>query len=484
MHARLEGIARRLAWALLVVASMGLGAPAQAARHGLPAAVQSALDRAHVPRSSLAVVVEEVGADKPALEWRADASMNPASLMKLVTTAAALDLLGPAWVWSTPVWLQGQVRNPGSDGVLDGDLVIKGGGDPKLVMERVWLLLRRVRQLGVREIHGDIVLDRSAFAPAGRDAAAFDGDGLRPYNVQPDALLINFRSVLATFTPDIARGVAVISTDPPMAGVSADVSVPLGSEPCGDWQAALKADFSDPAHLRFGGRFPLDCGERQWAFAYPDPAHYEQRLLTGMWTQMDGTLSGGVREGVAPASPPTFTVESPPLAEVIRDINKFSNNTMAQQLFLTLGLAQQGIGSPQTARQAVAQWVVQRFGALGAALTIDNGSGLSRDGRLSAALLARLLQQAWSSPVMSELMSSLPVMGVDGTLRRVGTSPGQAHLKTGTLRDVTGVAGFVLANSGKRYVLVAIVNDANARDARPAFEALVEWVTDGAPRWR
>jgi D-alanyl-D-alanine carboxypeptidase/D-alanyl-D-alanine-endopeptidase (penicillin-binding protein 4) len=114
-------------------------------------------------------------------------------------------------------------------------------------------------------------------------------------------------------------------------------------------------------------------------------------------------------------------------------------------------------------------------------MLLDNGSGLSRETRSSASLLARLLQQAWSSPVMPELMSSLPVNGLDGTLRRSPAAPGRAHLKTGSLRDVIGVAGYVLSDSGRRYVLVAIVNHANAPAARPALDALVQWSLRDAP---
>ncbi|HEX7442086.1 MAG TPA: D-alanyl-D-alanine carboxypeptidase, partial [Caldimonas sp.] len=189
---------------------------------------------------------------------------------------------------------------------------------------------------------------------------------------------------------------------------------------------------------------------------------------------------GKVPAGLAPA----FEMRSAPLAEIVRDINKFSNNVMAQQLFLTLGLSERGLGTPETARLVVRQWLAERFGAAAVGVVVDNGSGLSRDTRVSARLLAQLLQSAWASPVMPELMSSLPVAGIDGTLRRSRATPGRAHLKTGSLRDVVGVAGYVLANSGRRYVVVAIVNHPNANAARPALDALVQWTANddaGAP---
>jgi serine-type D-Ala-D-Ala carboxypeptidase/endopeptidase (penicillin-binding protein 4) len=446
----------------------------------LPADVDAALQRAGVPREALSVVVQEVGAATPHLSWQAQAPVNPASLMKLVTTAAALDLLGPAWSWTTPVWIQGTTLN----GVLDGNLVIKGNGDPKLVQERLWLLLRRVQQLGVREIRGDIVLDRSAFAAQQADPAEFDGDPTRPYNVQPDALLLNFKSVTYSFVPDVPRGVAWVGVDPVLAGTQVDRTVRLSAGSCDDWRGGLKASFAEATRVRFAGSYPAACGELNWPVADADPASYNARLIEALWRDMGGKLSGRVVDGSAPVGlKPSFELKSPPLADVVRDINKFSNNVMAQQLFLTLALQRQP-GQPasaEAARAVLREWLVARTGELPPGMHLDNGSGLSRETRLSAALMVQLLQLAWSSPAMPELLSSLPINGLDGTLRRSRATPGRAHLKTGSLRDVAGLAGYVLSDSGRRYVLVAIINHPNANAARPALDALVQWSLRDAP---
>ena len=445
----------------------------------LPAEVAAAMDRAKLPHEALAVVVQEVGIRRARLEAMADQPVNPASLMKLFTTFAALDLLGPAWSWTTPVWLQGTVR----DGVLEGNLVIKGTGDPRIVVERVWLLLKRVQQLGVREIRGDIVLDRSAFSAPEPNPADFDGEPLRAYNVRPDALLLNQKALVFTITADAGRGLAMIGTDLPLAGVRVDTSVPLSAGPCADWRASLQADFSDPARIRFNGTWPAACGDKVWPVAYADPKSYNERALAGLWAEMGGRLGGTVRDGAAPTTRPSFELTSAPLADVVRDTNKFSNNVMAQQLFLTLGLTLRGAGTPQASREVLQAWAGDRLGPINPGeLVVDNGAGLSREGRVSAKLLARLLQLAWASPVMPELMSSLPVSGLDGTLRRSRVTPGRAHLKTGSLRDVNGVAGYVLAPSGRRYVVVAIVNHANAGAARPVLDAVVQWAADDAAR--
>ncbi len=461
---------------LICLASQATAAP----QVGLPPEVDAALQRAGVPRDAMVVVAQEVGASEARLVWQPQLPVNPASLMKLVTTSAALDLLGPAWAWSTPVWIQGTTLN----GVLDGNLVIKGTGDPKFVQERLWQVLRRVQQLGVREIRGDIVIDRSAFKLPPHDPGAFDAKPHSPQNTGADALLLNYKSVQLTFTPDTTRGVAIVSSEPPLAGVRIDLTVPLSNGICGDWREALKPDFTDPLRIRFQGQYSAACAEQVWQVAYADPATYNARVLAGLWREMGGKLIGRVREGSAPGDVPSFQVASPALAEVVRDINKFSNNVMAQQLFLTLPLSvpslQRGVaGTPEQARDLVQAWLAERFGDAARGVVIDNGSGLSRNARLSAQLLARLLQAMYAGPSMPELMSSLPVIGVDGTLRRARNGvTGRAHLKTGSLNGVVGIAGYVLSGGGRRYVLVAVINHANANQARPALEAMVQWTAN------
>jgi len=444
----------------------------------LPAPVIAALQRAKVPVEALHVVVMEAnGSQKTAalLSHQATTSINPASLSKLATTVAALDLLGPTFVWRTPVYIDGPVR----DGVLQGNVYIRGSGDPRLVVERVWLLMRRLQGLGIQKIQGDIVLDRSAFDLPERNPASFDGEPLRPYNAAPDALLVNFKSLVFQFVPDRAANVARIHIEPLLAGVQFPTTVPLSNADCSDYRSSLRADWADPLRIRFAGSFPATCGEKVWPVAYAVPQQFAARAIAGMWQQVGGQLAGQVRDGVVPASlQPVFSVESPALSEVIRDINKFSNNVMAQQLFLTLGQQARGTGSWDASREAMQAWWKDRIG--GEVPVFDNGSGLSREERISALGLARLLQFAWASPTMSELMSSLPVSGLDGTLKR-SKSQSIAHLKTGSLRDVAGIAGYVDTANGKRLILVAVLNHANAQAARGALDLLVDWTASQKP---
>ena len=476
-------------WARALLLCAAGWACAGATAQALPPTVLAALAQARVSTDAVAILVLDTdGKGAPRLSHRSEVPMNPASVMKLVTTYAGLDLLGPAFVWRTPVWLDGPVTG----GVLKGNLVIQGQGDPKLVLERLWLLLRRLQGLGVQRIAGNIVLDRRAFAVPPANAGDFDGEPLRPYNAAPDALLLNYKSLVMTFMPEANGAVALVQIDPPLAGVRWPSQVPLSiTGACGDYRAALKADFSDPKRILFAGSYPRDCGEKVWPVAYADPASYNARALEGLWRSMGGRLDGDVRDGAAPDAPPTFEMSSPPLAEVVRDINKYSNNVMAQQLFLTLGRsgahangANGGnppagaetvpVSTDESAREVVRQWWQRRINPSHVPV-IDNGSGLSRQSRISAQQLGQLLQTAYASPLMPELLSSLPLVGVDGTLKRSRAGVSSAHLKTGSLREVTALAGFVHGASGKRYVLVAIVNHPNAGAVRPALDALIDW---------
>jgi D-alanyl-D-alanine carboxypeptidase/D-alanyl-D-alanine-endopeptidase (penicillin-binding protein 4) len=442
----------------------------------LPAEVDAALARAKLPREALSVVVVDAqgGRTPPRLAYRAQVPVNPASVMKLVTTYAALEQLGPAYVWNTPVYVQGAVQ----EGSLRGTVYIQGQGDPKLVMERLWLLMRRLQGEGIQVIVGDIVLDRTAFDVPEHDPARFDGEPLRPYNAAPDALLLNYKSSVMTFVPDAAAGLARIQYDPPLAGVQRQATVALAAagSACGDWRGSLRAELADPMKVVFQGVYPAACGERVWPVAATDPRGFAARAVEGMWRELGGKLTGSVREGKVPAGlKPSFVVTSPALAEVVRDVNKYSNNVMAQHVFLTLALQKNGVATFDGAREALRQWWAGRMGDAELPL-VDNGAGLSRDARITAQSLARMLQVAWASPVMPELVASLPIAGVDGTLRRSQSRAGKAHLKTGSLRDVMAVAGYVHGASGRRYVLVAVVNHANAGGARPVLDALTDWV--------
>jgi D-alanyl-D-alanine carboxypeptidase/D-alanyl-D-alanine-endopeptidase (penicillin-binding protein 4) len=458
------------------LAALALGAIASPSLAALPKAVAEALRAANIPTQSVSVVVQEVGASRSSLSFNARTARNPASVMKLVTTYAGLELLGPAYRWKTEVY-------------LDGDnVVIKGYGDPKLSYQSFWMLLRNLRGRGLREIRGDVLLDRSYFAPV--PDVPFDGEPFRPYNVPPDALLVNFKSLRFSFLPEDTA--VRIYIEPALPGLEVVNGLRLSVGDCPDGGRAfrdlIQATFESAPKPRasFTGVYPIVCGERELNVALHAPEDYVDAMIRQLWAEIGGTWRGKARDGTAsPAARLLYTQESEPLAELVRDINKFSNNVMARQLFLTLGA--ESIAPPaegETSARAMKQWLtLKNIGA--PEFVIENGSGLSRAERISAANLASLLQAAWASAVMPEFIASLPLVAADGTMKKrlLGERvAGSAHIKTGLLQDARAIAGYVLDRRGKRHVVVMIVNDPRALQSDAAMDALLAWVFEGPPR--
>ncbi len=442
----------------------------------LPPAVVDALQRAQIPVTSVGVHVQELATGTVTLAMNDTLAFNPASTMKLVTSNAALDILGPTFSWKTQAFVDG-VQN---GDVLQGDLIIKGSGDPKLVLENFWMFLRRIRSRGIREIRGNVVLDRTIFEDMPYDAAQFDGDPLKPYNVGPDALLLNYKSLSFRFVPDPARGVVQVTVDPPLAAYPL-YAPQLSNGDCGDWRLKLNAAI-DSNSARFNGAYPASCGERTWHVHPYLMTHtkYFDLAFRRFWADLGGTLKGETRSGVLP--PNTRLVaewDSVSLSEVIRDINKFSNNVMARQVLLTLA-AQTTKMQANTERGAtvVHAWLAAK-GIAAPELSIENGSGLSRTERIAPATLGKMLATTFRSPVMPEFIASLPLVGYDGTMRNrltTQTVAGKAHIKTGLLNEVRAIAGYVLAASGRRYAVVCMINHPNALRGNEAQDALLQWI--------
>jgi len=452
--------------------ALALFAPALALAQ-LPPAVRDALAKAGVPESAVGAVVAPVTGGKPLLEHNAGKALNPASTIKLVTTFAALDLLGPAYTFGTEVLATAEP----SGGVLEGDLVLRGGGDPKLTYERLWRLVRQVRARGIREIRGDVILDRTRFVTPPHDPAKFDGEARRAYNVGPDALLLHYKAIAFRFIPD-ASGVTVLA-EPDFPTVEVLSRLKVVKEPCGNWRRNLKYTVEENGLLaiaEFTGTYPADCGEKFLPLSVFDKDRYAEALLRWLWSETGGKLTGKVRAAPAPANAkPVLRFESEPLAQLVRDVNKFSNNVMARQLFLALSARNGTPGETKASEKAVRDWLASK-GVAAPELVIENGSGLSRTERISAGSLAGVLKAAWTSPAMPELVSSLSLFAVDGTFKlKNGAFAGQAHLKGGTLTGVQSVAGYVLTPGGERRLVVMIVNHENANRAQPALDALVEW---------
>jgi D-alanyl-D-alanine carboxypeptidase/D-alanyl-D-alanine-endopeptidase (penicillin-binding protein 4) len=473
----------------------------------LPPSVADALASAALAPAAVSMLVLPAEGGPPLLALAADQPRPAASVMKLFTTGAALLTLGPAHTWHTDAGLGGPL---GADGRLAGPLYLRGGGDPALKLEQLALWMQEWRAAGLRHIAGDIVVDRGAFALPPHDPAAFDDRPLKPYNAGPDALLLNHQAVRLRFAPDATDPTrARVSLSPPLAGVSLDAQVSLTPPTtdealrCGDWRAGLHLDLrpdapptagapvgSRPWRVAVAGRYPADCGTQDWPLLWQGdgPGDHAARLLTQAWQAAGGTLDGAVQDGAWPAEVPVWqSWTSPPLAEVVRDINKYSNNVMARELFLALAPAAPAtLDAARTALAQAVQGATRRpdgqTPCTDAAWRIDNGSGLSREARTSATCLAAWMRHLWHSTVMPEWLASLPINGVDGTTRRWLGADGRAHVKTGSLDGVAAMAGIVDADSDQRLIVIAFVQDARAGRARPAFDALLDWAMHGGLR--
>ena len=448
----------------------------------LPTTVADALKRAGIAQSAVAVYVQAVDSTAASINHNAVKSTNPASVMKLVTTTAALDLLTPAYRWKTEVYKDGSVNN----GVLQGNLVIKGFGDPSFKAQEFWRMLMSLQQAGIKQINGDLIIDKTVFAKSVGDRHTFDVETWRAYNAEPSAFLVNGRNTSFKFVAlgdSLTSGSVQVSQEFELPEVQIVNNIKLRGGACGEWRSNFSYTVKTQANktvVTFSGTFSPDCGERYLELSVLDDEQYACATFKKLWGELGGKFNGTLKIQATPSSAVKVLEQlSEPLGYVVRDINKWSNNLMARQLLLTLALEKQG--SPATEAkggQALKDWMASK-NIDAKEMVIENGSGLSRTERISAEHLGVLLVSAYHSAIMPELMASLPILALDGTIKkRLNDSPaqGRVHLKTGSLDGVSAIAGYVLDAKNRRYVMVMIVNHANAAASKNAQDALIEWV--------
>jgi D-alanyl-D-alanine carboxypeptidase/D-alanyl-D-alanine-endopeptidase (penicillin-binding protein 4) len=468
----------RAALALMLIMPACAWAATNAA---VPAAVTQVVAAQRLPPSAVSFVIIDPDSGRLVLSQNPDTPRSPASTIKVVTTFAALDLLGPAYTWHTRASTRGALH----DGVLDGDLILQGGGDPYMTLERWWTFAHALRAKGLKTIDGDIIIDNTAFSLPPEDPGEFDGRPNRSYNVVPDALMVNFQSIEFRVLPDAgARRIDVIASPTPI-NLSIENHVRFAPGRCDG--TAGRVDFkvasADWDRVIFSGALSPQCAERSFTRVLLQPATYAFGTFVELWHESGGEFSGKLRVEAAPADGrPLLSFDSLSLGEIIRLTNKFSSNLMARHLLLTMG--EERLGAPATLEKgaaAIAEWGRERGLDL-QGMDIDNGSGLSRITHISVLQMAEILRAAYHSRFAPEFLASLPLAGVDGTLRsRMKTTPaGAVRLKTGHIDGVSGVAGYVTAGSGKTYVLVSLVNHSRADigAGEPVHAALVGWMLD------
>lgn len=445
----------------------------------VPPELQQALRATGLPGSSVSVYVREVGGG-PVISVNASEPRNPASVMKMVTTWAGLLALGPEHTWRTTALADHGVRID-EQGTLAGPLYIKAAGDPFLSVQDLGGLLRELRLRGIKNL-SDVVIDRSVFGPVAIDPGAFDGALDRPYNASPDAMMVGLGAVRVLFHPDTRGQKWIPVIDPPVQGVRVTGEVGWRSGVCpGSPRIATQLSTAGSETLiQVSGEAVGSCGAFSTYRLAQSQERYFAAVFRMLWREMGGTLARDIRAGRVPASAQAVAWhDSDSLANMIRVINKQSNNVMARMLLLNVGVKTNGPGATAHSAANAALAVLRNDNIDIRGWVIDNGSGLSRTERLTAAGLGDMLDGVWRSPLLGEFVSSLAISGVDGTVRRRlhnSDARGMAHLKTGTLRDARALAGYVLGASGKRYILVSMANHGNAVAIRSFEDALVKWL--------
>jgi D-alanyl-D-alanine carboxypeptidase/D-alanyl-D-alanine-endopeptidase (penicillin-binding protein 4) len=441
-----------------------------------PSAITASIAAQGLPSASVSFIVVDALTGRTVISQNAATPRSPASTLKTITTYASLDLLGPAYVWHTKALIRGKLE----DGVLDGDLILQGGGDPYMTLERWWNFTRQVRAAGIKAIRGDIVIDRSAFDLGVQDPGAFDGQPNRAYNVLPDALMINFQSVDFHVSVNAENRRVEFTAAPHPANLLIENHVHFGGTGC-HVEAEIGGEHWERAVLN--GNMAASCAPLDVTRVVLSPSEYAYGSFLSLWHELGGSFEGKLRvEAAPPDARLVLSFDSLSLGEIVRLTNKYSNNLMARHLLLTLG--QEHAGAPATVAkgaQAISAWGMARGLDL-QDLIIDNGAGLSRAAQVSVATMAGVLGAAYRSPYAPEFLASLPLAGLDGTLRtRMQTTPGgSARLKTGHIDGVSGVAGYVTGADGRTYVLVSLINDArlDGGAGEPVHEALVKWILD------
>ncbi|WP_373975936.1 D-alanyl-D-alanine carboxypeptidase/D-alanyl-D-alanine-endopeptidase [Chitinibacter sp. SCUT-21] len=446
----------------------------------LPAKVAQSLKAAGIPSEAISVAIVPLDGGKGGQFHLENQPRNPASTMKLVTTWAGLHQLGPAWQWQSDLLAnQAPVK-----GVLDSPLYLRGKGDPKLTIERMWLWIRDLKAAGVEDIRGPLVLDGSYFQRS-KALEQYDDDSEteRAFMVEPDALMSNFRTQRVTFDSTGER--VILRAEPPLNQVRVSNQLALGEGgSCAAWAKRVQQRMGEVSGseflVQYVGEMPAGCKAERYVPVLTAKS-YTSALFWYLWYQAGGKGSGQTEDGVTPAKAVVLaSTRSPDMVSNIRDINKYSNNLMARQLYLTLG-AEIGQSKPNTdeAGFAAIQAGLKSAGLVWPELVMENGSGLSRKEQISARHLADLLVAASRSPYAAEYISSLPLIGLDGTMKkRLGDKAGEAHIKTGSLRDVRAAAGYVQDRSGKNWAVVAIVNHAEAAKALPTIDQLIRGVIE------
>ncbi|PIE45598.1 MAG: D-alanyl-D-alanine carboxypeptidase/D-alanyl-D-alanine-endopeptidase [Gammaproteobacteria bacterium] len=443
----------------------------------LPPPVLSALSQSPVTAEQMSLWVAPVDGGDTLLDFNSDRLRQPASVTKVVTTGTGLLLLGKDYRWKTEFYTNGPVK----DGALHGDLLIRGYGNPYQVEEALKTMVSEIQRRGLTAIDGQVILDNSYFIDTHRSAFTFDGKGLEPYNAIPDALTINFKTI--DLIIDGVNRQPTVTTEPKLSKTTIVNRLKRSvAKKCRGQGFSPHLEVDKIARtIVVSGKVSSACRKVKMTKVLVDAGDLFYSHFKRAWQLQGGEpLPNRWQYGHKQSQYQLFyRAFSKPLSEQIRAMNKWSNNLMTRQLFLTIGAE---ITQPPSTLEKSRAVVMEKLKQLGIDATgayIDNGSGLSRRTRFSAQQLGKFLQAMHHSDLASDFKRSLSIAGVDGTLRRrMKNTPlsGSVIGKTGTLRQVKSVAGYLTSAQGKEYVYVMLFNGPNARSGGPLMDNILQWI--------
>ena len=422
-----------------------------------------ALDTGKIAPQEIAVYVQDMQTGQVLEAHRADVSMQPASVMKLVTTFAALRALGPDFSWQTEFKSNAPVRN----GVLEGDVYWVGSGNPVFDQKDVLQMQQQMRAQGIQHIRGQLVFDDSVLSSNG-SADDFESDAGETFATPPSPHMLAYKVVWAKAVRNPLGDIA-FETNPPLPAIPHQIDVQSGGlGNCTSLKNYVSAAYRSGV-LHFNGKLPESCIGSEMFINMLDMDEFASQSFINQWRSIGGEIADGHRADKAPARAETLAGHrSQPLSQVLRDMNKNSNNVIARSLFLTLGAQRAGQQTVQNARAEVRRELVAA-GLDDEALNLENGSGLSRRERATARMLGEMLAVAWKSPFRQAFVDSLPIGGVDGTLKSRFAAPnqnGRFYLKTGTLDNVRALAGYWLPANNSEGNPLAVVVMVNSKQAK------------------
>ena len=441
----------------------------------IPLEYKKIINKYKASQNSFTFVVKNLtNKSEPIVAHNEKKLFNPASLAKIVSTFIALEELGPQFKWQSDFYHNGDIVGD----TLNGDLIFKGRGDATFSIANLENSIRKIQFKGIKKIKGNLILDLSYFGLDSKEKI-FDNDPMRAYNALPNPVVVQSNTMNFIFTMKDKN--LIIESNPNLENFSIKNNIKITNDRCIDWKSKLNYQTQQiklKSEVIFDGKFSRKCGTKTINLSALNNNEYFFRIFKKIWNMNGGNFNGSLDTTYINNNnlKVIYRHTSRPLSEIVRDVNKYSLNLMARNTMLTV-LAEDSelLVLESSVNKYLHDWF-DKNSLLHNGLFIENGAGLSRNSVLTSEQLLLLMEKIYHNPLMPEMLSSLPISGVDGTLKRrmnYSTFRKSAHFKTGSMRNVNAIAGFLLDKNKEMKVFIFIMNDLTAKDSHRLQEALI-----------